>query len=136
MRLFSPVNCWRQGIALRARSTWRWSITSTGRDWNAANSSSAPPEVLSGRSEANAAYHWEHRKISAPRLALFDAYARLVYAYLRQWPGDRSNGPVPERHIQALMRLHSRTHYLRVRKQPRNYARHGLAPLATGGEGS
>jgi len=84
-----------------------------------------------GRSQAYVAYHWNHLTIPEPRKELLRHVAQLreERAKHREEPWPHSEG-MPAWEFMGLIRLHFIIGYLRERRRPRNYAKHGLVKLS------
>jgi glycosyltransferase involved in cell wall biosynthesis len=88
--------------------------------------------VYSGRSRAYLTYHWQHRHVKWPRLRYFKAWLRLraYRAFMKRNCSAGDEGiELPE--FDRVSGLHFYEQYLRERRRPRNYERHGLVKLNT-----
>jgi glucosyl-dolichyl phosphate glucuronosyltransferase len=86
--------------------------------------------IYSGRSRAYLTYHWQHRNINWPLLRYCKAWLRLktYRAFMRFRSSAREEGiELPE--FDRVCGLHFYRQYLRERRRPRNYDRHGLVKL-------
>jgi GT2 family glycosyltransferase len=79
--------------------------------------------------DAYLAHHWEHSVWSRPAIHALVARLRLAAWRARFSKHAFAMEYVPERLLQATRHCHARLRYLRERRRPRNYARHGLARL-------
>ncbi len=80
-----------------------------------------------GRTDAYLAYHWENSDWVHPWRNVLKAALRRV---CQRAPAVASSG-VSESLLHTTRNLHANLQYLRERKRPRNYTRHGLVKLAT-----
>jgi glycosyltransferase involved in cell wall biosynthesis len=81
-----------------------------------------------GQVDAYISHHWEHAVWRHPHWALCKGYLQLlrnrIFAFTR-----RPKSPAPEPYLSALRHFHALLYYVRERKRPRNYERHGLVKL-------
>jgi glycosyltransferase involved in cell wall biosynthesis len=86
--------------------------------------------IYGGRSRAYLSYHWQHQNIKWLRLRYWKAWLRLKC--YRASMRFKSSAPVEGIELPEFDRvcgLHFYRQYLRERRRPRNYARHGLLKL-------
>jgi glycosyltransferase involved in cell wall biosynthesis len=82
-----------------------------------------------GRSRAYMAHHWEHSSIPFPMLRTAAAFARLELRRRKTsdtWPHPEG---ISEWEFKSIYRLSFRQQYLRERRRPRHYTKHGLVRL-------
>ena len=85
---------------------------------------------IEGRSAAYIAYHWRHERVPGLyRGILLSGFKLLVRRWLLRSPWDSPEG-APLWEVAYLIRLHYLRQYLRERRRPRKYAKHGLVKLA------
>ncbi len=81
-----------------------------------------------GRVDAYLAHHWEHAVWARPRSHLIRSWLRLAASRFLHLRG--SNGSAtPEGFANASRGIHACFYYLRERRKPRKYDRHGLVKL-------
>ena len=79
-----------------------------------------------GRTDAYLAHHWEHASWTRPRWLLLKAALRFAACRVRSRGGmPPAVDPALPRLTEATRHLHACLHYLRERRKPRRYDRHG-----------
>jgi len=82
-----------------------------------------------GRSQAYIAFHWDHYVIRTPRKELFLHFLRFTRERAKRRSEWRHEEGIPDWEFLAVGRLHFLLGYLRERRRPRNYTKHGLVKL-------
>ena len=83
-----------------------------------------------GRSEAYLRYHWEHTDVRCPSLGQCYYLFKLQVRRLFQPPGAAEAEGCPLWEMSYVLHLEMCRQFLRERRRPRNYARHGLTKRA------
>lgn len=84
-----------------------------------------------GHVDAYLAHHWEHARWARPRWALLKAALRVAICRMRSRRGmSPATDPALPRLTEATRHLHACRHYLRERRKPWRYARHGRVKVS------
>ena len=86
-----------------------------------------------GRSEAYLCYHWEHSDIQNPRLRELYYVIKLQLRRMLQRPTPLESEGCPLWEMSYVLNIEMCRQFRLERRRPRNYARRGLAKLATSG---
>ena len=84
-----------------------------------------------GRTDAYLAHHWEHARWARPHWLVLKAALRFLACRARSRRDmPPAADPALPRLAAATRHLHACLHYLRERRKPRHYARHGAIKLS------
>ena len=82
-----------------------------------------------GASNAYISWHWAHDGPRFAVAALIRAWAALWVRRAQHFPEWVTSSTVPAWELQLLDTLYTKMHYLKERRRPRNYEKHGLVKL-------